>query len=377
MIWVALFFTLCMAAYAAMVLWAAWNFSRLPCEHLSEAEVPMISVIIAARNEAAHIPTLLESLAAQNYPAERFEVILIDDSSEDSTRAQAWLWTEHISQLRIIPSSPPPGTLAYKKAALSTGIATAKGDIILQTDADCQMGPHWLESIAAHFGPNTALVSGPVLLTHESKWLERLQSLEMMGLVALGAGAMAAGKPNLVNGANLAFRKDLFDHVGGYEGIDQVASGDDELLLQKFRKAGSYEYRFARCKHAIVKTPALTDWASLKSQRLRWVSKARYYQHRGPNVAQLVGFLAMLGVVVLLFLGLIESRWALLAGELFLIKCLADLPLMYFSANFFHRLPLLKKDYLRLQLTYLPYVIWVGVAGNLVNTYEWKGRTVR
>ncbi|MEM9986473.1 MAG: glycosyltransferase, partial [Bacteroidota bacterium] len=211
MTWVALFFTLFMAAYAAMVLWAARTFSQLPCEQLSDVEVPLISVVIAARNEADHISTLMESLAAQNYPAEKFEIILVDDSSEDSTRAQAWLWAEKIEQLRIISSTPPPNTWAYKKAALRTGIAAAKGEIIVQTDADCQMGPHWLEAIAAHFGPNTALVSGPVLLSHGAGWLERLQCLEMMGLVALGAGAMAAGKPNLVNGANLAFRKDLFE----------------------------------------------------------------------------------------------------------------------------------------------------------------------
>ncbi|MEL6593392.1 MAG: glycosyltransferase family 2 protein [Bacteroidota bacterium] len=252
----------------------------------------------------------------------------------------------------------------------------AKGEIILQTDADCYLPETWASEMSAHFGGEVQLVSGPVLLTHSRHWLQSLQCLESIGLVVLGAGSLAGGKPNMANGANLAFRRQAFHEVGGYQGIDSVASGDDELLLQKFHAAYPGQLRFAKSDQAIVQTPALDNWSALKSQRLRWVSKARTYQNRGVNFVQLLSYLGFWSFPLCLLYGFWQWWGPLVALGLLLLKSIIDLVLMRKAAAFFHKLPLLRWLGL-LELVYIPYVLWIGIAGNLVSRYEWKGRSVR
>lgn len=376
MTWIAAGFSLCMLVYAAFVLRSTWAFMRIPCEPPQVSALPpLVSVVIPARNEAAHLSRCLRSVLDQSYPPSRYEVILVNDHSTDATKAIAYLLAQQHSQLHIVDLELSHPTVAYKKAALAAGIDAAQGEFILQTDADCEVGHRWIECMVSHLGPNTGLVAGPVLLTHSGHWLQRLQALELMGLVVLGGGSMARRRPNMANGANLGYRRAVFEEVAGFAGIDRVASGDDELLLQKIHRLGKYELRFVRCRAALVLTPAQPDWASLRAQRLRWVSKARFYLNRWPNLMQGVSYLAFLGLPTLALLGLWQPQAAVLAGQLFLVKVLADLLLMYQAGRFFRKLPLLRWLPL-LELLYVPYVLWVGLAGNLIKRYRWKDRTV-
>jgi cellulose synthase/poly-beta-1,6-N-acetylglucosamine synthase-like glycosyltransferase len=372
--YVAVFFALCVLFYAAFISRNAWYFARLRCPPASWQALPPVTVVVPARNEAAHLATCLQALLAQDYPRDLLEVILVNDHSTDATRQIALVLAQKDPRLRVLDL---PGTVqqAHKKAALTLGIEAARGEIILQTDADCHMGVHWVNRMVRHFAPDTALVAGPVRLQAGPHWLEELQALESIGLIAIGAGSLAAGHPNMCNGANLAYRRSAFQAVDGFAGIEEVASGDDELLLQKMARLPGQGLRFAKCRDAIVTTAALPTWPALRAQRLRWVSKARAYLNRRVNVVQLISYLAFLGFPVLLGLALWDPTYWRLLGELILLKVAADALLMYQAAKFFHTFPLLKRLPL-LELLYTPYVLWVGLAGNLVKQYSWKGRTV-
>lgn len=376
MIWIAAGFSLCMLIYVVFVLRSAWHFMQIPCESPATFHLrPMVSVVIPARNEAKTLARCLSSVLSQSYPAEFFEVILVNDHSTDATAAIAYVMAQKHPNLRIIDLKLEEPTVAYKKAALTAGVKAARGEIILQTDADCEVPDTWIDCMASHMGPKTGLVAGPVLLTHDDHWLQRLQTLELMGLVVLGGGSMAARQPNLANGANLGYRREVFWEVNGFEGVDRVASGDDELLLQKIHRLGKYELRFVRCRSALVETPAQATWPELKAQRLRWVSKARFYLNRWPNVIQALSYLAFLGLPTLAVLGFWQPSAAGLALQLFTLKAIADLLLMYQAGRFFRNLPLLRWLPL-LELVYIPYVLWVGLVGNLIKHYRWKDRTV-
>ena len=226
-----------------------------------------------------------------------------------------------------------------------------------------------------HFDLDTALVSGPILLTHGDHWLEKFQTLESMGLVAIGGGSLAAGHPNMANGANFAYRKSVFEAINGFEGVDHVASGDDELLLQKVHARPEYQLRFAKCKDAIVRTPCMSSWKAFKAQRLRWVSKSRHYPNRWVNVSQGIAYLAHWSIVVLGVLALMDSTylWGFVAVTL--LKIGVDFLLLRQAAVFFHKLPLLTWV-LALQPLHILYVIWIGIAGGLTKTYTWKDRSV-
>ncbi|MCI4669697.1 MAG: glycosyltransferase [Bacteroidia bacterium] len=369
------FFAACMVFYAFFIGRNAWWFARIPCEKVPPNPLlPPATIIIPARNEAENLSKCLYKVVHQAYPKGKLEVILVNDHSTDGTLAIAQLMESRYPNLKVLSL---PDKLSGKKAALSYGIENANGEIILQTDADCVVQDHWAKQMVAHFKGNTGLVVGPIELFYDrNSKFERFQALEAMGLTGITAGSIASGYPNMCNGANLAYRKEVFHAVKGFEGVDQVASGDDELLMQKIQKHGDYAIQFAKCREAIVATHALTDWESLKKQRLRWVSKARAYINKRINFVQLISYFAFLGLPFLLISSFFMPMNAWLALELFALKLIADFYLMHRTLQFFHKLPLLSY-LLPLQMVYIPYVLWIGIAGNFVKKYNWKGRWVQ
>ncbi|MEZ4684598.1 MAG: glycosyltransferase [Bacteroidia bacterium] len=367
---------LCLLFYCGLVLFSVFHIEikgkgRKAITSSSRTDFPFISVIIPARNEAANIEACLRSVLAQDYPA--FEVILINDHSTDSTGAIAEAIASQHERLRVSDLQTDT-TTAYKKAAITQGIGLATGEYIVQTDADCIVDSEWLLAIAEGLVSGPAFISAPVLLTNgrsqtKNSLFASLQILEYQGLVFLGGGSLLGGFPNMANGANMAYRKSAFTAVGGFAGVDQVASGDDELLLQKMHRTG-LKLDFLLDKRAVVTTEVVQHFAAFRAQRLRWVSKARAYHNRWTNVVQLISFLAFAAFPVWLLMG----RWEwLLTG--FLGKMLVDFLLMLQAARFFRTFRLLWLLPL-LELLYIPYVLWVGIAGNVVKRYRWKDRTV-
>ncbi|MEM9997966.1 MAG: glycosyltransferase, partial [Bacteroidota bacterium] len=245
---------------------------RTPTPPVSGEDLPFVSVIVPARDEADCIGSCIDGILANDYPADRFELIVVDDLSDDATPEIVLARIDEVKGVDALHEVPvfagfedeesdqaaAPDSLrlrllqmpenlerkrAHKKRAIEKGIAHARGDVILTTDADCAVPPTWLRTMMQPFGqvetqadplsdaePGVALVSGPVLYTVHRPALLQIQALEFLGLVAVGAGAIGAGRPTLCNGANVAYRRDVFDALGGFAGIDHLTSGDDELL---------------------------------------------------------------------------------------------------------------------------------------------------
>ena len=371
---IACIWTACLLYYGGLVLRAAWYFS---CARpaLSSSPLPRVSVIVPARNEAASIHQCLVSILCQDYPQELVEVVLVNDHSTDDTADIARQLAREHPRLQVLDLDIG-GIYAYKKAAITAGVQHSSGEIIIQTDADCEMGRGWLRSMVHSFEPGVALVSGPVRLRYTQSLFQRMQALEHMGLVALGAGSLLAGRPNMCNGANLAYRRSAFEAVKGFEGVDVIASGDDELLMQKIRKLPGGRLGFCKNRQAIVDTPALTSWAAFKAQRLRWVSKSRYYPNRWVTFSQVMAYLAHAGFVVFGIMAWQQGAYATWWGMAFIAKLLVDASLLCLAAVFFRNLPLLWL-LIPMQPLYMLYVLWIGLAGNMRNTYTWKGRTVK
>lgn len=334
---------------------------------------PFVSIVIAARNEETNITKCLNAILAQNYPQDKYEIILVDDFSEDETFVLAENLAKKNHSLRIFSLSQNAG----KKAAIAYAISKAKGEIILQTDADCVMQKDWVKTMMAFFTEKTALVSGPVqLVSNDNQLFIHLQIWEFMGLNLLGGGAMNQGRPNMCNGANLAFRKVVFEEVNGFQGIDKVASGDDELLLQKIDALKKYEIHYAFDKNAIVQTSVQETFRKFWQQRVRWVSKARAYQNRYINLTQILFFFAISGIPIVFLLGFWEKNMFFLSLFLFFIKMLIDFPLMQKACRFFGQ-EFSFFIFIALEISYIPYVSSIGIVGNFVKNYTWKGRRVK
>ncbi|MEM1042416.1 MAG: glycosyltransferase [Bacteroidota bacterium] len=362
---------------------------RLPSDPLAPSH-PFVTVIIPARDEEAVIERCLDAVFAGDYPEDRFEVLVVDDLSQDATPALVRRVMERVNRA-MVPAGldedreaptrlhllSMPENLdraqAHKKRAIEKGIAHARGTVILTTDADCTVPPGWIGSMAATFGDRTALVSGPVLYPTGGH-AANVTALEFLGLVAVGAGAVGVGRPNLCNGANVAYRKAVFDALGGFSGIDHLTSGDDELLMQKIAYTTDWEVRFCPDPGAAVLTDAPENTSAFFEQRRRWASKGAHYEH--PAV------LAVVGTVYAFYLALLGGLLALpfapaLAGPLAAAAALKVLPeaaLLGPACRHVGR-GWLMAYFLPAQLLHIPYVVLMGAAGTL-GGYTWKGRRI-
>lgn len=361
--------------YVALVAYMRIGWRRLPLWHAPAGFEPRtrVSVLIAARNEAANIGTLLDALLAQAYPSELLEIIVIDDHSTDGTAAVVERYAPRVRLLVLNESEP---LNSYKKKAIAEGIAMATGELVVTTDADCRMGPHWLVTVVAYYERHQlCMVSSPVLYSDEKNAFEETQTLEFLYLIGLGAAGIGNGHPSTCNGANLAYRRDVFYEMGGFAGIDDLASGDDELLLHKVAEKYADRIGFCKSTEAVVYTDAKPTLRELLSQRRRWASKSTKYKDKsvvalGVSIWLFNALLLIAGVLAVflpeyagVFVGALAAKFAV------------ELVFLYPLTAFAGRRRLLA--YLPvLTIVHVLYMVYIGIAGNW-GKYDWKGRQVK
>lgn len=271
-----------------------------------------ISMVVPARNAEGTLVPLLQDLFAQDVPKERIEVIVVDDHSEDGTADAVRAMMPRWPQLRLI-AAPEPG----KKAAIAAGVADAQYGIIILTDADARCGPHRASTIVKRMNDAAAdLLILPVRTRGDRTFLGRLQEEEQAALAGMGLGEAMLGRPGLAFGANLAFRKEAFDAVGGYTG-DRFASGDDVFLVQRMRLAGRTIMGCVDMR-ALVTVEAESTWVGFIRQRLRWAGKMRGLRGAMPTV----GAMALLWPWLLVWLTVRSPMAAYLEGQGVEILCL-------------------------------------------------------
>ncbi|MDP4292566.1 MAG: glycosyltransferase, partial [Bacteroidota bacterium] len=251
------------------------------------------SVIIAVRNEERVIGRCLEAIALQNYPAELFELIVMNDHSTDDTEkaVRQFISNHPALSVRLINA-----TGIGKKSAITQGVIEATGKLILVTDADCNMSSGWLKSFASAYERRRAhCISGPVKMIGKG-FFASMQGLEFLSLIGSGAGSISARMPVMCNGANFCYERAAFDAVDGFEGNSRYASGDDVFLMIKINKRyGSGSVSFLKDRDAIVTTGAQPDLKSFLKQRMRWTSKSTGYTDLGIVLTAISVLLINLG----------------------------------------------------------------------------------
>jgi cellulose synthase/poly-beta-1,6-N-acetylglucosamine synthase-like glycosyltransferase len=270
---------------------------------LSAPSAPSVSVIVAARNEALHIVSCLEALSAQNYEG-ALEIIVVDDRSTDDTATKVQDWVQRAPQggtsVRLISAPSPPLHQGPKKSALAGGIAASSGELLMFTDADCRPPTRWVTAMVACFDSTGAdLVAGYADRDAEGP-LQRVLRLDELGMGALAEGGIGHGVALSCTGRSLAYRRQLYDQVGGFDAIGHLISGDDVYFLRHVVARSQARLGYCADPDAVVEeVRGRESWRSLMWQKLRHASKASRY--RGG--ARLLG-LAMYGYHIVLGLGL-------------------------------------------------------------------------
>jgi cellulose synthase/poly-beta-1,6-N-acetylglucosamine synthase-like glycosyltransferase len=332
------------------------------------------SVVIAARNEEKVIGRCLESVLRQSLPKERYEVIVVNDRSEDRTGPLCEEYCRRFPALSLVVIKETPPGVAPKKNAVAAGIARARNEVVVLTDADCVVPAGWLAAIDRNFTVTTDLVQGITAYGYPggmNRFFFNLQAVDFLSHGVVAAAAMGAGMPLNANANNFAFRKTAYQAVQGYGMVSgRVVSGDDDLLLQRIvrQRKGGASFMIDQ-EGAVVTRPAPTLGAVFE-QRKRWGSKTVNYAP--PQAVFLSGvFLYYCGIAAALAAGVFEPAFFAVFLAMFASKLTGECLLMFPGAALLHQKKL-RPYILPASILQLPLVLAAVVAG-VFGRFSWKG----
>lgn len=240
----------------------------------SDVQLPAVSVIVCAHNEYDNLQDYLSILLEQDYPC--YEVIVVDDSSEDGSDLLLERWSRQYGNLYHTFVPRGARVLSNKKLALTIGIKAAHYDYLLLTDADCRPeSKYWIREMMKGFSnEQTELVLGfspyfekKGLLNHIIGYDTLFNGLQYMGMAR-------AGKPYMGVGRNLAYKRETFFSVGGFKGLLGNRAGDDDLFVNRIANAANT---------VVVNNPNSIVWSVPKTTWREWFHQKRRHLSVSPQ----------------------------------------------------------------------------------------------
>ncbi len=319
-----LLFVVFLGAFIIQLFFYLYFFGKLAIHHSSKgdtADLPEISVIICAKDESKNLKGNLPGILTQDYPD--FEVIVVDDASNDDTPAVLEAFSKEYAHLNFITLSKEESMLPGKKLPLSKGIQLAKNKFVLLTDADCKVTSSlWIKNMSNHFVGNRKVVLGYGPYKKYLGFLNKCIRFETVYTAMKYLSFTLRGLPYMGVGRNLAYGKPLFDRVGGFESHKEVMSGDDDLFINSV----------ANSKNTTIEISPLTfmfsepkrTWSDWFKQKRRHLTTGLKYKF---SHKVLLGILSISHILFYVsFLVLLINFWRLdVVVGLFLIRLIAQI----------------------------------------------------
>ena len=358
-----LFLIISTVCYSCLVLLFLYGLTRTR-DRAGRAS-PFVSVIIAARDEEKNIEECLASVLTQTYPANLFEVIVVDDNSSDATAAVCKRFMEKFPNLQCV-AAPENARLRGKPNALACGIDASHGEVILITDADCTVPSTWIERTAQRYEGNIGLIGG-ITLQRNSNWFEGMQSLDWAFILGMAASTAGLGHQHGSIGNNLSFRRKAYDHVGGYRNL-KFSVTEDYTIVQAIIDSGKWDYIYPVDPKTIVESKPCPDLKTLLRQKHRWGKGALDMKVSGFGIMA-IGFCMHISPLIMLYWG-----GVVLSASMLLIKFIFDYIFLYRFLKRLERLSDLKwfyyfEIYFIIYVILLPFLVFFG------GKVQWKGRT--
>ena len=361
--------------YCSYIIWLTNSDNPADTTQINNdsPSIKTVSIIISARNEEKNLPNLINSLTSQTYPKDQFEIIIANDRSNDGTGKLLNNYQKNISNLTVIHIENTALGWAPKKWALHNAIEISKGEIILQTDADCILPEKWIYSMSHPFNnPEIGFVSGPAPMTNNESLIDNIFEIDSLAQDAFSAGGFNKNMIFSCTGRNMGFLKNAYDDVNGYEEISHFISGDDDLLLQLITSKSQYSANFVQSNDAIVISPPPENINEFINQRMRFASKGlEYYK---INTSTSLKITLPLLYSTNLFVLLTIFKFIQNSSPIFLvplvIKSFADWWITY---NFYHNIKLKWKiiPFLFLSILHPIYIVIFGAIGPFYK-FSWK-----
>ncbi len=332
---------------------------------IDEGYRPTVDIIIAARNEEQRIAACLESIARLTYPKDILRVVVVDDRSTDATPRIVTQYVSRFPWISLLTAQPETGQLRGKTNAVTQGIEATRGEILLFTDADCEIPSGWVENTVKYYTDDRiGLVGGFTSLKGSTPFLE-MQALDWFFLFSAAAGLVRIGFPVTAVGTNLSVRRKAYDAVGGYRRIPFSVT-EDYALFNAVTRSGAYRARIPREPATLTVSYPCNTWRELYLQKKRWFAGGK-----GMSLATIALFAVPYFLNVLLLVGLFVNPSIVVLP--LLLKFFADLMLTLPSLVTFRRIVLLR-SFLFFELYYLLYVLLYPPIVLMTGAVVWKER---
>jgi glycosyltransferase involved in cell wall biosynthesis len=245
-------------------------------------ECPGVTIVVCAHNEEENIGDYLHALLEQDYPA--FEVIVVDDESEDSTATILEQYARKYENLYHTFVPRGARVISSKKLALTIGIKAAHYDYILLTDADCRPeGRNWIrEMMRGYTSESVEMVLGFGPYFENSSWLSRWISYDTLFSGLQYMGMARAGHPYMGVGRNMSYRRQTFFDNNGFQGLLNTCSGDDDLFVNKVVNSHRKSKKGGKNVNVVCNREALT-WSVPKRAWKEWMHQKRRHLSVAPQ----------------------------------------------------------------------------------------------
>lgn len=329
---------------------------------------PLVSVIVAARNEEDNIGECLQSLVELDYPSDKLEFIVVNDRSTDGTEKVASDFVHRFPNVKLVTSKPERGNMRGKANALAHGIAKSRGEILMFTDADCTVPRPWIRRTVSYYADDVGVVAGFTYLQTRGSF-DGMQALDWFFLFGVAAATAAWNIPLTAVGNNLSVRRSAYDAVGGYEKIPFSVT-EDYALVQSIWQRTRLQIRYPMVAETLITSKPCHTWQQLFGQRQRW----------GVGGLDMVlrGFLIMavaFALHLLIILGLFLATPWTIAAALF-VKLGADVFFLWKPLKEFERLRLLRY-FPMFEIYYMIYGLLIPFIALLSKRVVWKERAFR
>ena len=243
----------------------------------AEADLPPVSIIICARNEDTNLKKNLPRILAQDYPV--FEVIVVDDNSEDGTMEYLFFLSQKEPRLKRTSTKNSNRMMAGKKFPLTLGLKAASYETVLLTDADCYpAGDQWLKGMVSGYAAGKEIVLGYGAYEKRPGRLNRRIRYETVHSAVNYLSFALAGVPYMGVGRNLSYQKHLFFNSNGFFDHRHLPSGDDDLFINKV--ATKQNSAIVIRPEAFTFSEPKETWEDWREQKTRHLSTARYFRFR-------------------------------------------------------------------------------------------------